>query len=514
MLALVALTFAGCGTFRLSAGYCFGLGASVKVSLVDASFVAGGSVEAGNVYGVTGTQRIAEFGLPLLAHLEEISPQGPPYYLDHLEGLMAVYGELAGWDQPFVLNRPGEVGFGLYLGFVSVHVGFDFEELARLIVGAKKTPFVGTHGSDEHIDSPDPIERIDVNASAETLDEAISHPHALVATEESAHLLNGGANVTGTGHALSPAIALVERFREGSPELVAVAKAEEQRSGEEVRKALADRDLPRLLHLVREAPLAASSRGALETLGELSLERGALDEAVEVFERLTKLGPDATARAKGARLAEVARRLRDAVPAGSEPVSPPAGPRVTAEGKVCRGLTASGDVAWIRSDLLGPVDQFLHASPVATTRELAILDAGYLPSHEEWQSVPHDLIALDASGELRWRTSLPAFGDPVFCAQRAGRLFAVAGHRALAVDLETGRYEWRYKGPALYPEARLPYESPIPEPPALEDVKIRVARGAVEWLHSPGGWRAEQIRRLERVDAGTGRPLPESRRGE
>src|SRR5579872_5482755 len=67
VLALVAWTFAGCGTFRLTAGYCIGLGASVKASLVDASFVAGASVEVGNVYGVTGTQRITEFGLPLIA---------------------------------------------------------------------------------------------------------------------------------------------------------------------------------------------------------------------------------------------------------------------------------------------------------------------------------------------------------------------------------------------------------------------------------------------------------------
>jgi hypothetical protein len=503
LASLVALsTCAGCSTFRLTAGYGLGLGASVHASVVDVGLVFGFSQETGNCYGLTGKQDVAEYGLPLFGRTESICRDDPRVYWQRYEGPLGVYMKFRDTQHEFCLTRPAELAFGLYLGIASVHAGFDFEELVRLVFGLEKEPTRMEEKRAPPAEGADPTDylfpgwaALDPHTSPLELDARIEEPLSLVA-----EVAPGDARTY-----ISPARALVERYDPNDPAFAAVAAREEERSAKKIERALAARDPDFLAEAIRGAPLAPSSRAALDVLASLRLERGDLEEAIEAFDLEAKLAADETTRDEAAERARLARSART-------PGSPEKAENNTFLGPVvlgadafsCHGLTATGEVAWIRSDLLLKREVFLRPVPIMKTQDLALLETGDPESR-----VPYRIVALDASGNERWEARLRGGDYPTLYAVGSGRLYGVSRYDAFALDPETGRYEWLYLGTRKLKRIVVPFGEalPGPEPDLLPSVDL--VGGVLEWFpcRAEHGLATDESRVIERVDAATGRPV-------
>jgi hypothetical protein len=170
----------------------------------------------------------------------------------------------------------------------------------------------------------------------------------------------------------------------------------------------------------------------------------------------------------------------------------------------CRGFTAKGEVAWVRSDLLARGEVFLRPEPLMKTRDLALFevcgkDTGF----------PDRILALDSSGEERWQVQLRGGEYPVLYAEGSGRLHGVSRYDAFALDAETGRYEWLYLGARKLKRIIVPFGAPLPgpEPDLLPSVDL--VGGVLEWFpcRAELGFSIDESRVVERVDAATGHPL-------
>lgn len=496
---LLLLALPGCSCFRLTAGVGLGLGGSVRLGVLDVGFLGGAAYEGGNTYGLTGGQLAGELGLPLVGRVEFLEGNDEHIERRRIEGPFGIFCLLEHFAPDCCFNRKAEIAVAVYAGIVTFHLGFDPEELVRLVFGIEKAPPLIRSGEEER----DPVD-----ASARVL-ETPAPPLALDGELDEREALVRARNEGRTTIYVSPWLALLERLERKDGALGPAVKAEEERSEKELAQAFESRDPSTLARAIGRAPLARRSREAARRVGELRLERGDLDEALEAFALEARLAKGDEERAAALARADLAQKalgdrgrcevVLSATPSRLVTVG---GTRIAALGVEHWGYTLAGDIAFLRSDLLAEGESFSGA--IAATSELALLEADPAGS-----SGRKTIVAVDEPGNERWRAELPASpeGEPWRYVCRGGRLHAVSRTLVVTLDGETGRYEWVFHRKELERSKEVPFESALVATPSLEGEPVRFAGDVLEWRTDAWGSRHAEPDRLERVDPRTGFPV-------
>jgi hypothetical protein len=293
-----------------------------------------------------------------------------------------------------------------------------------------------------------------------------------------------------------------------------LAKRHEREAARALERARAAHDPEAIGEALESYPFAEGQSAAGLARARILLERGELTEAVFAYQdALTHMDPRDQGR--DAALAQVALAAgllsRATLPplrhASWTGVAELEGYRIGFQGRSAWALTASGEVAWERSDTL-PGD--FHASKVVGTQSgLAIVEA--VKGERTW------VLGLDSGGALRWSVPLPAASpgcgplDQVY-ALGSGRVFVGRTDRALAIDAVSGRVLWLTvrTGPTHPPheaDVKGLDWTPLPgperrRPDGVHGFQITLTETSLELTSGTG-------RRVERLDARTGDLLGE-----
>ncbi len=502
-LAAALLLMNGCSCFRASAGFCVGLGASARVGVVDVGAGGGIGYAWGNVYGETGGHLVGEVGIPLIARAEGLKNDDEEVFRVRMEGLVPAGVRLLDDDPQqtqFFLNRETEVAVSAYLGFVVIHLGFEPAAIVRLFTGSKgrEIPYVDPR-TPPHTTPPvrppivrSPYRFVDPSEGAVQLDSLLDEPVTLV------RVRTGRVEV-----AIAPHIALVSSGVIPGAR-VALEKKHAQRGGGLFATAMKRHDKDDLSRALADAPFAPEAPKAARSLGELRLESGDLDGAIESFE--LELALDTTdERGDATSRLGLVRRLRSTTqPALESSLEPPrlAGYTLVGQGRRLWALNGPRSVAWVSSSVLGPFEAFEHA--IGSRGDLAYFLAVFAGSCER------RVVAVDEHGDARWFAPLPGF-NPWRFILAGDRIFAVSRNDAVAIDAASGRIEWYWHRHEREVPGEVPMDCrPIPKE-ELEGPAVRLTGAALEWRTDAFPIGYGEPDRLERVDPRTGLPLDDKK---
>jgi hypothetical protein len=538
-LLLALGTLAGCSAFRASVGVGLGLGGSVKVGPLAVNALGGAALSWGNCYGVVGSHVTGELGLPGLAGFDMVSGDDGVTRI-RIPGLVPI--ALAPFflgdtdeDHNFralVLDKPGELSASIYAVFFAFHLGFD----ALGLVNDART-YIGLATGGDLPDPGDDVARpVTAVGDAHPDDGLGDIPYRVISLEEIADVDSGTALARAQARSrfaevLDDATALVQVedgpvARYVTPRLALahfagvssearddLASRHRRDAGPALERALAAHDPRAIAAALESYPFVEGQPEASLARARLLLERGELEESVSAYEDALRNMEERDQGRDGA-LAELAVAGSLLAAAGPAPahgasatgVAEIEGYRIGLQGRSAWALTASGDVAWERSDALG---QDLFASRVVGAEAgLAIVEA--IKAERAW------LLGLDTAGNIRWSLPLPGVSpgcspvDQVY-ALGSGRVFVGRTDRALAVDAASGRVLWMSlrTGPTQ-PKHEADVKGldwtapPGPErrrPDGVHGFRIELTDRALELTSGTG-------RRVERLDPRTGDLLP------
>lgn len=466
-LLLLLVLLGGCNAFRASAGIGLGIGGSAKVGPVDVGCLGGVDLAVGNYYDDAGGHLAGDVGLPGLARLEVVAFDKTearlglssllllPFY----PLMLASDDEKAQEGVPFLYARPFEVAVSAYAVIFAIHLGFDPSVIVRDVA---RFVSLAAGGADD--DPPAPA-----NANFPPPEDGLLEvPYTLLGPDDVAALESGTlietarqwARFAGVMGDLRTLVAIDDEHydRWAEPrvglEFASLLQVTRRKVGalranetaDAFSRAAASRDPEVIAEALARSPLGPLDEiAALERRrGELLVERGDLERAEWSFEdslrHLADLSEVAGSRAR----LETVQRLRAETPARPARRNAWAGAAdmegmsIGASGNSVWCTTASGDVAWERSDALP--GGFTASRVLGVEAGFAILEV-QAASGRPW------VVALDFTGNVAWMTPLPAalaVGSPMdqFYVLGLGRVFVARVDRVLALDAANGRVLW------------------------------------------------------------------------